>query len=153
MEKLIKSCWRKLLQPNCRQISSIFLICVTRHSLRRVCLARLATIAGQRIFICQCHQPNLYNETSLLPGMSKLNDFSSYSYMCTCTGVVHKFCDPHGFLLRLMSSDALVHTDKCLLNSLWRAVEQLAGSLAKETKVNSRNHSISHASCAVGGFT
>ena len=29
--------------------------------------------------------------------------------MCTSTGVVHKFCNPHGLLLRLMSSDALVH--------------------------------------------
>ena len=36
-------------------------------------------IAGQCIFICQCHQPNLYvNETGLLPGMGKLNEFSIY---------------------------------------------------------------------------
>jgi len=40
-------------------------------------------IAGQCIFICQCHQQNLYvNETGLLPGMGKLNDFSSYNYVC-----------------------------------------------------------------------
>ena len=39
-------------------------------------------IAGQCIFISQCHQPNLYvNETVLLLGMGKLNDFSSYSYV------------------------------------------------------------------------
>ena len=54
--------------------------------------------------------PNLYvNETGLLPGMGKLNDFSSYSYVYMYR-VVHKFCNPHGLLLRLiMTSDALVH--------------------------------------------
>ena len=48
------------------------------------------------------------NETGLLPGMGKLNDFSAIA-ACACTGVVHNFCSPHGLLLRLMSSDALVH--------------------------------------------
>ena len=52
--------------------------------------------------------------------------------MCACTGVVHNFCNPHGLLLRLVSYDALVH--KCLLNTLERAIEQLAECLAKETK-------------------
>ena len=46
----------------------------------------------------------------------------------------------HGLLLRLMS---LMHwyTCKCLQNILGRAVEQLAGCLAKETKVSSRGQS------------
>ena len=32
-------------------------------------------IAGQCIFISQCDQSNFYNETGLLPGTEKLNDF------------------------------------------------------------------------------
>ena len=31
------------------------------------------------------------------------------SSMCTCTGMVHNFCNSHALLLRLMGSDALVH--------------------------------------------
>ena len=43
---------------------------------------------GHTIYIAYCwpmqfnHQPNLFvNEEGLLPGMGKLNDFSSYSYV------------------------------------------------------------------------
>ena len=78
--------------------------------------------------------------------MEKLNDFSGYIAMCTCTGVVHNFCNPHGLLLRLMSSDALVHTCKCLLNTLGRAVEQLAGCLAKETAIEVK---VQHTQCRI----
>ena len=63
------------------------------------------------------------NETGLLPGMGNLNDFSSYRYVYTCTGVVH-WC-----------------TCEFTLNTLERTVEQLAGCLAKETKASSRGQS------------
>ena len=42
----------------------------------------ILSIAGQCIFICQCHQPNLYNETrACCPRMESSNNFSSSVYM------------------------------------------------------------------------
>ena len=40
------------------------------------------TTNGQCIFNCQCHQPNLHNETQLCcPRMESIKNFSSYVYM------------------------------------------------------------------------
>ena len=40
------------------------------------------TTSGQCIFICQCHQPNLYNKTQpFCPRMESIKNFSSYVYM------------------------------------------------------------------------
>ena len=58
--------------------------------------------------------------------------------MCTCTGVVHNFWTPADSDLWVLMH---CYTYKYLLNTLERAVEQLAGCLAKETKVNSRGQS------------
>ena len=130
-------------------------------------------IAGQCIFICQCHQPNLYNEKqACCPRMESLKNFSSYMSrgppwraseyeILKSTGFYVDFGFQNGFLnfkvdfwiskwisefhvdlcwflCQLMSSDALVHC-KSLLKTLGRAVEQLAGCLAKQ--ISSRGQS------------
>ena len=68
--------------------------------------------------------------------MGKLDDFSTYSYVY----MLHNSCNPRGLMLRFMSSMHL-YTCKCLLNTLGRAVQQLAECLAKETKGSTRGQS------------
>ena len=89
-------------------------------------------IAGQCIFICQCHQPNIYNEQACCREWGSWMTSVPIA-MCTCTGVLHNSCNPHGLMLRFMSLMHL-YTCKCLLNTLGRAVQQLTECLAKETK-------------------
>ena len=43
------------------------------------------------------------------PERRNWSDFSSYSYVYVYWSVHTDVCNPHGLLLRLMSSDALVH--------------------------------------------
>ena len=53
--------------------------------------------------------------------------------MCTCTRVVYKFCN---HIVSCQDLQVLMHwyTCKYLLNTLGRAVEQLAGCLASKQK-------------------
>ena len=60
--------------------------------------------------------------------------------MCTCTRVDHNLCNPHELLAGLTVLMTW-HTCKSLLNTSGRAVEQLAGCLAKQAKVSSRGQS------------
>ena len=78
-------------------------------------------IAGQCIFICQCQQPNSIIKQACCREWESWMTSVAIA-ICTCTGAVHKFCNPHELLLRLMSSDALVHC-KYLLNTLGRVVQ------------------------------
>ena len=82
---------------------------------------------------------NVTNQTSTLMEQACCPEWGSWMTSaaiatCTCTGVVHNFCNPHG----LLAAEVLMHwyTCKCPLNILKRAVEQLAGCLSKETKVS-----------------
>ena len=66
-------------------------------------------IAGQCIVISTT-KPLCYNETGLLPGMGKLNDLSSYSYVYMYQSgplILQPTWSPAKTIY--MSSDALVH--------------------------------------------
>ena len=72
-------------------------------------------------------------ETGLFPGMGKLNEFSGYIATCPIrTTEVHKFCNLHELLLRLMSFDALVHLQ---MSTEYLGKSCKAVCLAKQTKV------------------
>ena len=60
--------------------------------------------------------------------------FSIYVYTWW-TRVGHNLCNSHGLLLSFMWVLMHWHTCKSLLNTLGRAVEQLAGCLAKQAEV------------------
>ena len=100
-------------------------------------IQHVADNAGQHIFICQCHTPNLSQWNT---GLSHQN-LKNFIAMCTCTKNSLSFMQPTWTPAELyvMSLWVLMHwhTCKSLLNTLGIAVKQLAGFFAKQAKVSS----------------
>ena len=128
-------------------------------------------IAGQCVFICQCHQPNLYNETqACCPRLESLKNFNSYlqvfflemSFGGGGGGGGNCFCEerkcektsswPLKFVsvwggeisppLKALKKTLAICT--CTMNTLGRAVEQLAECLAKQSTSRQLIYSLDH---------
>ena len=88
-----------------------------------------------RCKLYQCLQPNIYN-IHATPTQACRHRMEIYA----------AHMDSRWVLCRLMTSDAW-HSCKSLLNTLGRAVEQLAGCLPKQAKVSSQDQSTTVMQC------